>query len=342
VAEPTGPERRLRPLGGPRPLGPAGAVLLAVLLALTACSGGGSGPPTGTASASGCSAEPGDQLVVLADDRKSQNSDNLVAVVRTSVAKPPLTDALDAVSAALSQDELQGLNRAVSVDRSDPATAANDFITRLKVGHGLSGGRGRIVVASAGFSESTVLANVYAAVLKKAGFDTSVQVLKSREVLEPALESGAVQVTPEYAATLTSFLAEKAKRTDARPSNDIRTTMSVLRPLAESRGLTVLDPAEATDQNAFAVTKATADGLGVQTLTELAARCGGGVTFGGPPECPQRPFCQPALEQSYGLKITQFQPLDADGPITRAKLKAGGVLLAEVFSSDADVVTAGG
>jgi osmoprotectant transport system substrate-binding protein len=161
-------------------------------------------------------------------------------------------------------------------------------------------------------------------------------------VLEPALESGEVQVTPEYAATLTTFLAGKTNQTDKQPSNDINQTMSVLRPLAESRGLTVLDPAEATDQNAFAVTKTTADSLGVKTLSDLAAKCPGGITFGGPPECPQRPFCQPALEKTYGLKITQFTALDADGPITRTKLKQGGVLLAEVFSSDADVVSAQG
>src|SRR4051794_4252745 len=325
----------------------ATAALAVAPLTLTACSdsggnsGGGSSPQASGAPAA-CTAKAGDQLVVLADDKKSQNSDNVVPVVKTDAAKPPLTDALNAVSKALTQDELQGLNRAVSVDRTAPDQAANDFVTRLNIGNGLSGGSGKIVVASAGFSESEVLANVYANVLKKAGYDTSVQKLATREVLEPALESGEVQVTPEYAATLTTFLADKAKQPDKQPSHDIDQTMSVLRPLAESRGLTVLDPAEATDQNAFAVTKTTADSLGVKTLSDLAAKCPGGITFGGPPECPQRPFCQPALEKTYGLKITQFTALDADGPITRTALKQGNVLLGEVFSSDADVVSAGG
>jgi osmoprotectant transport system substrate-binding protein len=323
----------------------AGAALLVAPLAMTACSdsGGSSGsssaPQAGGAGA--CAPKSGDQLVVLNDDKKSQNSDNIVPVVKTTVAKPPLTDALNAVSKALSQDELQGLNRAVTVDRTDPASAAQDFVTRLKIGDGLSGGSGKIVVAAAGFSESEVLANVYAAALKKAGFDTSVQKLNSREVLEPALESGEVQVTPEYAATLTSFLAGKAK-SNVQPSNEITQTTAVLKPLAEARGLTVLDPAAATDQNAFAVSKATAESLGIKSLSDLASKCAGGVTFGGPPECPQRPFCQPALEKTYGLKITQFQSLDPDGPLTRQALKSGKVALAEVFSSDADVVSAGG
>src|SRR4051794_24569621 len=324
----------------------AGAALLVAPLSMTACSDSGSnssgGSPQASGGAAACTPKTGDQLVVLADDKKSQNSDNIVPVVKTTVARPPLTDALNGVSRALSQDELVGLNRAVTTDRTDPATAADDFVTRLKIGDGLSGGSGKIVVAAAGFSESEALANVYANVLKKAGYDPSVQKLSTREVLEPALESGEVQVTPEYAATLTTFLAGKTNQNDKQPSNDINQTMSVLRPLAESRGLTVLDPAEATDQNAFAVTKTTADSLGVKTLSDLAAKCPGGITFGGPPECPQRPFCQPALEKTYGLKITQFTALDADGPITRTALKQGNVLLGEVFSSDADVVSAGG
>lgn len=337
--------RRSRWLSGRVAL--AGAALLVAPLAMTACSdSGGSSGSSGTsgpqAGGATCTPQKGDQLVVLADDKKSQNSDNIVPVVKTTVARPPLTDALNAVSKALSQSELQGLNRAVTVDRTDPPTAANDFVTRLKIGDGLTGGSGKIVVAAAGFSESEILANVYANVLKKAGFDSSVQKLATREVLEPALESGEVQVTPEYAATLTTFLAGKANQNDKQPSNQIDQTLSVLRPLAQARGLTVLDPAEATDQNAFAVTKTTADTLGVKTLSDLAAKCPGGITFGGPAECPQRPFCQPALEKTYGLKITQFSALDADGPITRTKLKQGGVLLAEVFSSDADVVSAGG
>lgn len=319
--------------------------LLAAPLALTACSdSGGSSGGTSTQASGGagaCTPKTGDQLVVLADDKKSQNSDNIVPLVKTDVAKPPLTDALNAVSRALSQSELQGLNRAVSVDRTAPDAAAQDFVTRLRIGDGLIGGSGRIVVAASGFSESEVLANVYATVLKKAGFDTSVQKLTSREVLEPALESGEVQVTPEYAATLTTFLAGKANQPNTQPSNEINQTMSVLKPLAEARGLTALDPAEATDQNAFAVTKATADSLGLRTISDLAAKCAGGVTLGGPPECPQRPFCQPALERVYGLKVTQFSALDADGPITRQALKQGRVLTALVFSSDADVVAAG-
>jgi osmoprotectant transport system substrate-binding protein len=280
--------------------------------------------------------------VTLTDDRRSQNSDNVVPVLRSTVASAPLTTALRRVSEALSQDELLGLNRAVALDGTDPAQAARNFLERRRITVGLTGGSGTIVVAAADFSESRALAAVYVAVLDAAGYHARVRIFRDREVLQPALQSGQAQVTPEYAATLTTFLAAKAGRLDGGPSNEIDRTMAVLRPLAAARGLTVLDPARATDQNAFAVTKATAERLGVETLSDLAAKCPGGVTLGGTAECPQRPFCQPILEKSYGLKITGFTALDSDGPVTRRALQQGRVLVGEVFSSDADVVSAGG
>ena len=62
-------------------------------------------------------------------------------------------------------------------------------------------------------------------------------------------------------------------------------------------------PSAAADQNAFAVTKAFADKYGVKTLSDFAAKCSGAATvLGGPAECPQRPFCQPGLEKTYGIQ----------------------------------------
>ena len=95
------------------------------------------------------------------------------------------------------------------------------------------------------------------------------------------------------------------------------------------------EPSEAADQNAFAVTTAFADKYGVETLSDLAGACGGGLVLGGPPECPERPFCQPGLEETYGLAFDSFSALDAGGPLSKTALTQGKVSLALVFSSDA-------
>ena len=296
---------------------------------------------TGAATSTGdCTPKPGDALVVLADDKGSQLSDNVVPIVRTDVAKAPLTDALNAVSKALTQDALVGLNSAVSVDKKTSADAAKAFVDDNKLGVGLSGGSGNVVVGAAGFAESLTLANVYADVLTKAGYKATAKTSGARAVYEPALEKGDIQVFPEYAATFTTFLATKQK-SSAKASGDITATIAALKPLAAAVGLTALDPAPATDQNAFAVTKASADAYGLTSLSDVATKCGNGVTMGAPAECPTQGFCKQALVGTYGIKITDLKALDADGPLTRQALKGGQVLIGEIFSSDADVTAAG-
>ena len=46
-------------------------------------------------------------------------------------------------------------------------------------------------------------------VLADAGYRTRVQTLDNRELYEPALEKGQIDVVPEYAATLAEFLNAK-------------------------------------------------------------------------------------------------------------------------------------
>ena len=327
------------------------AALAVVPLVLAGCSDSGddttaapapSSSGASSAAATVCEPVAGEDLVALTDDQQLQASDNIVPVVRTDKVSDPLRAALDKVSEALTQERLTALNRATDIERVQPAEAARGFVEEQGLASGLSGGSGPIRVVAANFSENQTLANVYAEVLKAAGFDATVVQLTNREVYEAALEAGDVDVVAEYAATLTGFLNTKANGAAAESpaSGDIEETLAALRPLAEARGLTVLTPAEATDQNTFAVTKAFADRYSVATLSDLATNCAGGITLGGPPECPQRPFCQPGLEGTYGLNITSFTALDAGGPLSKNALKTARVALALVFSSDASLVEA--
>ncbi len=323
------------------------AAAIAAVPALAACSdskssaGGSTVSPsaTGAAKANVCKPVAGDALVVLADDKKSQASDNIVPVVNSKVAKAPLTDALNAVSKVLDQDTLTGLNKATSQNQK-PSDVAASFVSDKKLGEGLSGGSGSIVVGTQDFPEATTLGNVYKDVLNKAGYNASVKTIGSRDLLEPALERGEIQVVPEYAASLTSFLAKKQGVADGA-SSDITKTIAALKPLADKAGLTVLDYAEATDQNAFAVTKGTADKYSLTTMSDVASKCGTtGITFGAGANCPQNPYCAEAIKKAYGITI-DFKALDYDGKLTRSALQQGRILIGEVFSSDADLVRAG-
>ncbi len=305
-------------------------------LALTACGSNSadSGADTGGGEPEKVSSA-GEELVVLQDDKKLQTVDNIVPVVTTKAVTPALTQALDKVSAALTTEDLVGLNRQVDIERKTPQAVAKAYAEEKQLATGVTGGSGKVVVAAAGFSENQILGNLFEQVLDAAGFDASVKPVTNREVYEPALERGEVQVAAEYVGTLTEFLNKKANGPDApaKATGDLDATVTALKPLAQARGLTVLTPAEAADQNAFAVTKEFAEANNLTTLSDLAGY-EGELVLGGPAECPTRPFCQPGLEEKYGIEFASFVSLDAGGPLTKTALKQGRVQLGLVFSSD--------
>jgi osmoprotectant transport system substrate-binding protein len=305
-------------------------VVVAALLA-AACGSSSSG---GAKVSSSPRVKSDNHLVVLQDDKHLQNSDNIVAVVRIQMAKQPLVDTLDKVDTTLTQDDLVTMNKR-GADHDDPKTIATDYVAQKNLGAGLSGGSGKVVVGAANFSESEILANVYVAVLNKAGYSASVKNVQSREVYEPALEHGQLDVMPEYAATLTEFLNTKINGSKAKPlaSTDITKTIAALKTIAAKRGLEPLQPSTATDQNAFAVRKDFAEANHLTTLSDLAGYHGK-LVLGGPPECPTRPYCELGLKKVYGINFTGFKALDAGGPVTVAAIRNGNVQIGLVFSSD--------
>jgi osmoprotectant transport system substrate-binding protein len=320
------------------------APLALAVLFTAACGESGSSGTGGTtdseetqAAGESCAPVPGDQLVVLEDDQHLQNADNVIPAVHaaTAEAQPALLPALNAVSAVLTTEDLVNMNAAVDVERQSAEDVAAAWVEDSGVTDGLEQGSGAIAVGGAGFTESIVLANVYANVLTAAGFDASVREVGSRELYLAALQEGTeIQVFPEYLATVTEFL--EGDEANQVASGDVDATLEALQPLAQEAGLAFGEPADAVDQNAFAVTQEFADQLGVTTLSELAEACSdGSLILGGPAECPERPFCQPGLEETYGLEFASFQEYgDTGGPLTKAAIQQGEVSMGLVFSSD--------
>ncbi|WP_084102609.1 glycine betaine ABC transporter substrate-binding protein [Demequina sp. NBRC 110051] len=327
------------------------AALAVASLALTACSSGGTNeesPTAGTsdspatsesatagATAQECLPVPGDQLVVLEDDMELQNSDNIIPALNADAASQDVLDVLAAVAGALDTPTLIELNKSVDIDRQTSEEVAEAWVEQAALDIAETGD-GSLTIGAANFSENITLAEIYADALDMAGYDTEVREIGNRETYLPALESGEIDIVPEYAATFTEFLEGDVETAVA--SGDITETVAALEPLAEERGLVVGEPAEAQDQNAFAVTQGFVDQYGVTTLSQLAESCGG-IVLGGPPECPERPFCQPGLEDTYGIEVAEFRSLDAGGPLTKNAITTGEIALGLVFSSDGALAT---
>jgi osmoprotectant transport system substrate-binding protein len=187
-----------------------------------------------------------------------------------------------------------------------------------------------IVVGSFNFPESVVLAYLYADALADRGYPVRVLPgLGPRELVDPALMAGLIQLVPEYTGSALEFVS--LGRVPATAS--VAATAGALSTAVATRGLITGRPAAAQDGNAIVVTAATAARYRLQTISSLAA-VAGRLVFGGPPECPERAYCLAGLRLTYGLRFRQFIPLDADGPLTRQALAAGDISVALLFTTD--------
>ena len=193
--------------------------------------------------------------------------------------------------------------------------------------------KGTITIASFNFSESIILAHIYGGALKDKGYTVKYRdKLGNREIVEPALENGQIDLYAGYAATDLTFV-EKKQNVALDAGTDAQANVQKLNSLLTPKGIKALDPSPAVDQNAFAVTKAEADANHLVKLSDVSS-VASGWTLGGPPECPQRPFCQQGLMSVYGLNFKAFKALDAGGPLTYAAFKSGAINIGLVFSSD--------
>jgi osmoprotectant transport system substrate-binding protein len=194
-------------------------------------------------------------------------------------------------------------------------------------------GKGTIIVGVSGsFTENQLVAEMYAQLLEHAGYTVQRQFdLRSREVSQSALESGQIDLKPEYLSSLLLYLDPSGEH-----SNDPRVVTGQVATRLAPSGISVLTPSPAQDQNTFVANAGTAQRFGLTTMSSLAP-VAGQLTLGAPPECPQRPYCLTGLKDVYGILFWDFVPLDAGGPQTVEALKNDDVQIGLLFSTDPSI-----
>ena len=187
-----------------------------------------------------------------------------------------------------------------------------------------------ITVGSFDFPESILLAHIYAGALAAKGFPVRViPDVGSRELVDPALMNGLIQLVPEYTGSALDFLSLGRQ---AATSNAAATYRALTRT-AERRGLVAAQPAPAQDANAIVVTAATAARYHLRSIADLL-KVAPGLVFGGPPECRERADCLLGLKRAYGLRFKTFVATDTGGPLTLQALDAGQIGAALLFTTD--------
>ena len=203
---------------------------------------------------------------------------------------------------------------------------------------GYSGGP--IIIGSQQYYSNEIIAELYAQAIEHAGLTVTRQYqIGQREVYLPELEAGKIHVIPEYGGNLLEYYsktsASGSPTAAATPSRTASDTTSIqdtlLRTLPHS--LTVLNPAEATDQDSLTVTKATAQAHSLTSIGDLAS-LGRSVTIAANSEFTPRPYGPKGLKAVYGVDASVTPVEDSGGPLTVKALTDGTVDVADIYSSD--------
>jgi osmoprotectant transport system substrate-binding protein len=192
-------------------------------------------------------------------------------------------------------------------------------------GSGSGSASGPIVVGSANFTESEVLAEIYSQALKAKGIESSTKLgIGSREVYIKALQDKSIAVVPEYTGNL---LLNFDKESKAKTAQEVEAAL----PKALPEGLKVLKSSAAADQDVYVVTKEFSDKNAVTSLADLS-KIAGGITVAGFSELEKRAYGPTGLTSTYGVKVKDFKPLDSP-ELMAAELKKGNVDVADPFTT---------
>ncbi|MFF5967725.1 glycine betaine ABC transporter substrate-binding protein [Streptomyces collinus] len=184
-----------------------------------------------------------------------------------------------------------------------------------------------ITIGSANFTESELLATIYAEALKAKGVKVRTRLsIGSRETYIPALKDGSIDLLPEYTGALLQYFDPK---TEAATRDEVVAALKKKLPA----GLTSLKEAEAEDKDVLVVTEKTAKANNLRTISDLKP-VAGTLALGAPPEWKTRVNGVVGLKNVYGLQFGKFVSLDAGGPLTLSAVTGGQVQVADMYSTD--------
>ncbi|MBT2518919.1 ABC transporter substrate-binding protein [Streptomyces sp. ISL-90] len=202
----------------------------------------------------------------------------------------------------------------------------------LDEGSGDGGTSETIVVGSQDYYSNEIIAELYAQALEENGYTVDRQFrIGQREVYIPELESGGIDVFPEYTGNLLQYYVPD---TEATTSDDVYAELETSLP----EGLRVLDQSPATDQDSYNVTKEFSEANGVTSLADLASVTTP-LTLGGNSELQTRPYGPEGLKEVYGVDVA-FTPIeDSGGPLTLKALEDGQVQIVNIYSANPAIAT---
>ncbi|MFV0307454.1 MAG: ABC transporter substrate-binding protein [Desertimonas sp.] len=276
-------------------------------------------------------------LAACGDD----DEDTAPATAADTAAADTTTEETDAVDTTTEETDAVDTTTE-ETDAADTTTedsVVDDSTATTTAGSGTAAGSGEIVVGSADFPESELLAQIYGQALAGAGFDVSYQLgIGAREIYFGAINDAEIDLVPEYTNSLLAH-ALRLEDPDAQPeAADVDEQVAALGEVLPD-GLEVLTPSTAEDKDVIVCTAAAAEEHDLATLTDLAGAMDQ-ITLAAPPEFEGRsPFGLVGFTQLLDAPApAEFVPLDVSG-VSEA-LQAGQVDCGNLFSTMSVITTA--
>ena len=168
------------------------------------------------------------------------------------------------------------------------------------------GGQANLVVGSANFPESQLLAEIYAQALTAKGLKVTKKLnIGSREVYYDQVKSGAISVMPEYNGALLTTSVDK--NSTAATGDEVNAELKAKLPPS----LEMLASSQAEDKDSVTVNQQTATKYNLKSIADLKP-VAKNLTIGGPSEFKTRSQGLVGLEKRYGVTFKKFQPFDAN------------------------------
>ena len=210
------------------------------------------------------------------------------------------------------------------------ASCASDDLSNDDSG---GGDKGDVTISGQSFDEAVLVASMYQLLLENEGYTVEQKLVKSRDQYLGELTKGNVDVVPEYTGGIVDLLNTLENGADADPltTPDAQQSIDAAQSLLEKNKITLLDPSEATDTNAFFVTQDYADKNGVTKLSDLEGKS---ITLAAAPDCEGRTDCEGGLTDVYGIKVTKVIPTGFGGAATYKSVTDGESQLGLTATTD--------
>lgn len=194
------------------------------------------------------------------------------------------------------------------------------------------GGKGTVRISGQNFGEATLVASMYEQLLEDNGYDVDLKLVKTRDSYMADFGKS-VDIVPEYLGGIVDYVNTTENGEDADPltTTDAQETIDASKSLLEGEGITLLDPSEATDTNAYFVSQDYADSEGVSTLSDLEGKK---VVLAAAEDCEGRGDCEAGLRDVYGIDITELLPLGYASAETYNAVIDGEAQLGQTSTTD--------